>query len=138
MFLSAFLAGSVVPLSSEFVLMGLVAVGGTPFELLFSATAGNTLGSCFNYWLGSLGKEEWIERWTKIKPEQLERGKRHVRRFGYWAGLMAWIPVLGELITVALGYLRTNFPLTMFTIFVGKLVRYWLIIAATTGALSLF
>lgn len=137
MFISALLAGSVFPLSSEIVLAGLVAAGVAPLELLFSASVGNTLGSCVNYWIGSLGRDEWIERWTKIKPERLERGKRYVRRFGFWIGLVAWIPVLGELVTVALGYLRTNFPLTVVTIFFGKFFRYWVIIAAMTGAMSL-
>lgn len=138
MFVSAFLAGSVFPLSSEFVLAGLVGAGGHPLELLAAATVGNTLGSAVNYWIGSLGREEWIEHWLKIKPEQLRRGMHHVQRFGVWAGFVAWVPVLGELITVALGFARANVPLSLTTIFVGKLLRYWVIIAAMTGAMSLF
>lgn len=138
MFISAFLAGSVFPLSSEFVLAGLVGAGGHPLHLLIAATAGNTLGSAFNYWLGSLGREEWIERWLKIKPEQLQRGMRYVQRFGFWAGFIAWVPVLGELVTVALGFARTNAPLTLTAVFVGKLLRYWIVIAAMTGAMNLF
>ena len=86
MFISAFLAGSILPLSSEFVLAGLVAAGVAPFELLLSATLGNTLGSALNYGIGRLGREAWIERWVKVTPEQLERGKGYVRRFGFWGG----------------------------------------------------
>ena len=56
MFISAFLAGSILPLSSEFVLAGLVAAGVAPLELLLSATLGNTLGSALNYGIGRLGR----------------------------------------------------------------------------------
>ena len=138
MFISAFLAGSILPLSSEFVLAGLVAAGVAPFELLLSATLGNTLGSALNYGIGRLGREAWIERWVKVTPEQLERGKGYVRRFGFWGGLLSWLPVLGELITVAMGFLRVNLPLSLLTIFVGKLVRYWANIATMTGAMTLY
>ncbi len=134
MFLSAFLAGSIFPLASEVVLAALVAAGLSPLQLLLVATLGNTLGSALNYGIGALGSEERIERWLRMKPEELERGRRWVRRFGFWAGLLAWLPVVGELITVALGFLRTSFPLTMLTVFVGKLIRYAVIIAAMTGA----
>lgn len=138
MFIAAFLAGSIFPLSSEFVLAALIAAGLAPLDLLVASTAGNTLGGCLNYGLGRMGREEWIERWLKISPERLERGKHYVRRFGFWAGLLSWIPFIGELVTVALGYLRVNFPLTFCTVFLGKLIRYWVIIAAMTGAMSLF
>ncbi|MCF0235830.1 MAG: DedA family protein [Bacteroidaceae bacterium] len=137
MFVSAFLAGSIIPLSSEFVMAGLIAAGVAPLHLLVAATVGNTLGSMFNYGIGTLGREEWIERWLKVKPEQLERGKRHVNRYGYWVGLLSWLPVVGELLTVAMGFLRTRFVPSLITIFIGKLVRYWLILAATTGAMTL-
>ena len=106
MFAAAFLAGSFFPFSSEAVLLALLAAGAPPEALLLSATAGNTLGSLFNYGVGSLGREEWITRYTKVSPEKLERGKRWVRRYGAWAGLLAWLPLLGSVITVAMGFLR--------------------------------
>lgn len=138
MFVAAFLAGSVLPLASEVVLAALVAAGVAPLELLIVATLGNTLGSITNYGIGRLGKEAWIERFLRVKKEDLERGQRYVQKYGFWTGLLAWVPVIGELLTVALGYLRVNFPLTVLTVFVGKLVRYWFVVAAMQGAQSLF
>ena len=88
MFIAAFLAGSFFPFSSEAVMLALLAAGTNPGELLVWGTAGNVLGSLFNYGVGALGKEEWIERWTKVPPEKLERGKRWVRHYGAWAGLL--------------------------------------------------
>ena len=130
MFVAAFLAGSFFPFSSEVVMLGLLAAGTDPSDLLLWGTAGNTLGSLFNYGVGSLGREEWITRWTKVSPEKLEKGKRWVRDYGAWAGLLAWIPLLGSVITVALGFLRVKMAYAMITVAIGKYVRYWILIKA--------
>lgn len=132
MFIAAFLAGSFMPFCSEAIMIALLAAGVNPGELLVWGTAGNVLGSLFNYGVGSLGREEWITRWTKVPPEKLERGKRWVRRYGAWAGLLAWIPILGSVITVAMGYLRVKLAYSMICVAVGKYVRYWLLIKAYT------
>lgn len=130
MFAAAFLAGSFFPFSSEVVMLGLLTAGTDPSDLLLWGTAGNTLGSLFNYGVGSLGREEWIARWTKVSPEKLEKGKRWVRDYGAWAGLFAWIPLLGSVITVAMGFLRVKFVYGMLMIGIGKYIRYWILIKA--------
>ena len=74
MFVAAFLAGSFFPFSSEVVMLTLLAAGASPAGLLLWGTAGNVLGSLFNYYVGTLGREEWITRWTKrnaLSPENL-------------------------------------------------------------------
>ena len=128
MFVAAFLAGSFFPFSSEVVMLGLLAAGTDPSDLLLWGTAGNTIGSLFNYGVGSLGRDEWISRYTKVPPEKLERGKRWVRRYGAWAGLLAWLPLLGSVITVAMGFLRVPLVYGMVLIGLGKYVRYWIIV----------
>ncbi len=128
MFISAFLAGSVLPFSSELVMVGLLAAGAPPAEILFWGTLGNTLGSLFNYSIGRLGREEWISRWAKVSPEKLEKGKRWVRTYGAWAGLIAWIPILGSVITVAMGFLRVKLVYAVAAMATGKLVRYWILL----------
>lgn len=130
MFFAAFLAGSFFPFSSEAVMLALLAAGASPSELLLWGTAGNTLGSVFNYGIGSLGREEWIERWTKVPPEKLNKGKRWVRHYGVWAGLLAWLPLIGSVITVAMGFLRVKFIYAMINVAIGKYIRYWLILEA--------
>lgn len=138
MFIAAFFAGSILPLASEVVLSALVAAGVAPIELLLVSTLGNTLGSATNYGIGRLGREDWIERYLRVKPHALERGKRYVHKFGYWGGLLSWLPILGSLITIALGYLRVNLPLTILMLIIGKFLRYCLVIAATEGVQSFF
>ena len=129
MFVAAFLAGSFFPFSSEVVMLGLLGAGASPMGLLVWGTVGNVLGSLFNYYVGTLGREEWITRYTKVSPAKLERGKGYVRRYGAWAGLLAWVPLLGSLITVALGFMRVNAAASMATIAVGKYVRYQVLVS---------
>ena len=129
MFIAAFLAGSFFPFSSEVVMLSLLGAGADPTGLLVWGTAGNILGSLFNYYVGSLGKEEWIMRYTKVPPEKLEKGKYYVHRYGAWAGFLGWVPLLGSVVTVALGFLRVNLPLSMLTIGIGKYVRYQVLVS---------
>lgn len=136
MFLSAFWAGSVLPMSSEAVLLALLETGLPPVTLLLCATAGNVLGGLVNYGIGSLGKEEWITRYAKVSPEKMQRGMRYVTRYGAWAGLLAWLPVLGSIITVAMGFGRTNLPLSVCTIALGKYLRYQIIVSTWLAATS--
>lgn len=134
MFVAAFLAGSILPFSSEMVLVGLLGAGSDHVLLLVCATAGNVAGGLTNYGIGHLGREEWITRYAKVPPDKLERGKRYVRRFGGWAGLLSIIPVIGDLIVVAMGYLRTPIVLSVLTIAVSKYARYQVIVSTWLAA----
>lgn len=80
MFIAAFLAGSVFPLSSELVLVALLGAGLNAYLLLVTATLGNTLGAMCNYGIGRLGKEEWIGKYLKIDATDLARGQRCTQR----------------------------------------------------------
>lgn len=129
MFVAAFLAGSFVPFNSELVMLGILATGASPASVLIWGTIGNVLGSLFNYCIGTLGREEWIVQYTKVSHEKLERGKRYVQRYGAWAGLLGWVPLLGSLITVALGFMRVNIWASMSTIALGKYLRYQILVS---------
>lgn len=134
MFIAGFLSGSVLPFSSEVVLVGLLAGGAKVWGVLIWGTIGNSLGSYVNYLIGTLGKEEWITKYAGVKPEKLQKGMRYVRRYGAWAGLLSWMPVIGELITVAMGYLRINQFASIATIVIGKFLRY-IVLAMAMNAL---
>lgn len=136
MFAAAFLAGSILPFSSEVVLFGLLAAGSPPWTLLACATVGNVAGGMLNYGIGRLGREDWITRYAKVTPEKLERGKRFVHRYGAWAGLLAVVPVIGDLIIVAMGYLRTALVPSLATITISKYARYQFIVSTWLAAHS--
>ena len=129
MLLTAFLAGSVFPFSSEAVMIGLLASPGfDAWTLVVYATVGNVLGGMFNYGVGRLGKLEWIERWLKISPEKMERTQRFMAGRGAWMGFFAFLPVLGSAITVTLGLMRANVVISLVSITIGKFLRYCLLV----------
>ena len=131
MFLSALLAGSIVPFSSELVMAGLVKLGSSPFLILMAATLGNTAGGMTCYYMGYLGRMDRIERWLGVKPEKVERVRRWLQGKGALMAFFAFLPIVGEVLAIALGLMRSNVLLTTLSMTAGKLVRYavilWLI-----------
>lgn len=128
MFLAAFLAGSFFPFSSEAVMLALMAMGVDPWLLMLYGTAGNVLGSVFNYGIGRLGKEEWFEKYLHVTPEHMDKARRFMRGRGAYMGFFAFIPLLGSAITILLGLMRANVVITFVSITVGKFIRYLFLI----------
>ncbi|MBQ2373524.1 MAG: DedA family protein [Alistipes sp.] len=137
LFLSALIAGSILPFSSELVLTVLVQMGLNPIYCLIWASIGNTLGGLICYWLGYLGNMQWIERWLKVEKQKLDKVERFVRKYGAWMGLFSTLPWVGEAIIVMLGLMRSNVYYTTLAMFIGKATRYALIILAVKGINSL-
>ena len=128
MLIAAFLAGSFVPFSSEAVMVGLMAMKLDPWTLMIYATIGNTLGSFFNYFVGRMGKQEWIERYLHVKPEHMERAHRFMAGRGAWMGFFAFIPLVGTAITIILGLMRANMLISFVSITLGKIFRYAIVV----------
>ena len=128
MLVSAFLAGSFFPFSSEAVMAGLQAAGLDPVSLIVYGSIGNVLGSMFNYGIGRLGKMEWIEKYLHVKKESLDKAERFMHGRGAWMGFFAFIPILGSAITIVLGLTRANIFLSVLSITLGKVLRYVLLV----------
>ncbi len=128
MFIAAFLAGSIVPLSSEVVLLALLQIGINPIGAIIAATLGNALGSFSCYGLGYLGKIEWIEKYVRVKPEKVERMRRFLSGKGAMMAFFSFVPYFGEIISISLGLMRANKWLTLTSMLVGKLVRYTVVV----------
>ena len=128
MFISAFLAGSVLPFSSEAVMLGLLAAGVDPVPLLIYGSIGNVMGGMLNYGLGRLGKLEWLKKYFHLKQSSIDRAYQFMGGHGAWMGFFAFLPILGSAITVVLGLTRANLPLSVFSITLGKVMRYSLLI----------
>lgn len=128
MLLSAFLAGSFIPFSSEVVMLGLLATGLNPWSLIVYGTIGNVAGSLFNYSMGRLGRLDWIERYLHVKKESLDKATKFMGGHGAWMGFFAFIPILGSAITIVLGLMRANLPISLISISTGKFIRYVLLI----------
>lgn len=128
MLISAFLAGSIFPLSSEVVMLALLAAGLDPWQLVIYGTIGNVLGSMLNYGIGMLGRIDWIEKYLHVNKKELDRAKRFMAGRGAWMGFFFFLPVIGEGITIVLGLMRSNVAITIISVIIGKFLRYALII----------
>lgn len=128
MLISAFLAGSIFPLSSEVVMLALLAAGLDPWQLVIYGTIGNVLGSMLNYGIGMLGRIDWIEKYLHVNKKELDRAKRFMAGRGAWMGFFSFLPVIGEGITIVLGLMRSNVAITVISVIIGKFLRYALII----------
>lgn len=128
MLIAAFLAASILPFSSEAVMVALQAAGLDPVALIVYGTIGNVLGSMFNYTIGRLGKMEWIEKYLHVKKENLDKAHKFMAGRGAWMGLLSVIPVIGDVITVALGLMRANVVIVAISVTISKLARYVLLV----------
>lgn len=128
MFISALLAGSVLPFNSEVVIGALKVAGLDPWWLLISGTVGNVLGGLFNYWIGTFGRMDWIEKYLHIKEEKIIRAQKFMARRGALMAFFAFVPIIGSAITVALGLMRANIPVTTVSMTAGKFLRYAIIV----------
>ena len=139
MFLSAVLAGSVVPFSSEAVLAALVlpSTGLNPVICLIEAPVGKLLGSITCSGLGPLGRMDWLEKYFHMKREKVERMQAYLNGRSAFMAFFAFLPIIGSVIAVALGFLRSNIWVVSASMLLGKVLRYVLVILAARGLVNL-
>lgn len=126
LFASAFVSSTLLPGSSEGVLAAAALSGFSPSRLLWVATLGNTLGGLTNWWIGRWISTRYPAR-RLVKSEQ-ERALARVQRYGWPILLLSWLPVVGDPLCLAAGWLRINFWLSALAIAAGKAARYALIL----------
>ena len=123
LFVGSFLAATVVPFSADVLLVGLLIAGGSPTLTILVATLGNWLGGLTSYAIGRIGKWEWIER-LHVSRESLEKQKSRIDRYGAVVALLTWVPFIGDVFAVALGFYRVRFVPMAFWMLVGKCGRF--------------
>lgn len=130
LFGSGFIAATLFPASSELLLLGLAKQGYSPFWLWLAASSGNTLGSCVNWWLGGQVRRFAHRRWFPFSAASLQRAERFFQRFGYLSLLLAWLPIIGDPLTLVAGMLRVRFSVFLILVALGKAGRYALLLFA--------
>lgn len=128
LFLISFLAATILPIGSEVFFAVMILAKFDAFLCLCAASIGNTLGGMLNYYLGRLGKTEWIEKYLKISHQKIIATQKRWAKIGTTIAFFSFMPVIGDLIPLALGYLRANSLLTALFMFAGKFLRYLLLI----------
>jgi membrane protein YqaA with SNARE-associated domain len=124
LFISAFLAATILPLSSEVVLTALLLSGLPPFTLIIVATTGNVLGSLTNYALGYWASLGVIKKWLKITEEEFVLAEQRFKKYGMFSLCFAWVPIIGDPLTVMAGILRIRILWFSLLVTAGKLTRY--------------
>ena len=124
LFLAAFLAATLLPLSSEIVLTVLLVNNFEPVLLIVVATLGNSLGAVVNYGLGFGGQVLFKRKFSTASEKEVNAALARFEKYGVISLLFAWVPVIGDPLTVAAGVLRVNIPLFILLVTVGKFGRY--------------
>ena len=135
LFLLSFLAATVIPLGSEWLLVALVAKAAKLEYAVAVATAGNYLGACTTYLIGLWGAVFFIERVLRIDEKTFNRAKSFYDRYGFWTLLFSWLPIIGDPLCLVGGVLRLNFFVFSVFVLTGKLVRYAAVAAVTAAAM---
>jgi len=134
LFLSAFVAATLLPTASEAVLVGLVLARKQPVEmLLLVATVGNVLGAVVNWVLGRWITHFQDRAWFPVKPASLERARGWYVRHGKWSLLLSWAPVIGDPLTVVAGVMREPLPVFLLLVTIAKFGRYLVLTWMTLG-----
>ena len=124
LFIGALLAATIIPFSSDFLLVGMLAAGGNVVWTVVWASLGNWAGGMVSYSMGRGGRWEWIEKWFKVKPETLEKQKARIDRWGSWLAFLSWLPLVGDLFALGLGFYKVNVWQVALFMLIGKTARF--------------
>lgn len=132
LFIGAFLAATILPFSSDALYVGALLAGLPPVAVLLTGTLGNWLGGVTTYFLGRLAKWEWVERVFKVKPETLEKQHRIIKKYGVWTALIVWVPFVGDVVALALGFYKCPAIWSLLLMLIGKMGRFaiWTLLLA--------
>jgi membrane protein YqaA with SNARE-associated domain len=128
LFTISFLAATILPFSSELNLAGLIATSNYDnLILLIVASFGNTLGSVVNWALGFYSRNLTTKKWFPFKETQIERSSKWFDKFGKLSLLFAWVPIIGDPLTLVAGLLRVRFLDFIILVAIGKVSRYLIV-----------
>lgn len=128
LFLASFLAATILPLSSEIVLIFLLLNDFNPTILVCIATFGNVLGSFVNYALGFWGGLFFVRKVLRISEDEFTQAKQRFKKYGVYSLFFAWVPVIGDPLTVVAGVLKINILTFLILVTSGKFLRYVIIV----------
>ena len=133
LFLLSFLASTLIPLGSEWLLVALLLKGHDPVLSVAVASFGNYFGACTTYAIGIYGGPFLIRKVLRIDETTEQRTERLYARYGSWSLLISWLPAIGDPLCLVGGLLRVSFTRFSLLVFTGKLARYitvaWLTLA---------
>ena len=121
----SFLAATILPLSSELVLSTMLLTDSfDKYLLLVVASFGNIFGSSVNWYLGKKILILKDKKWFPVNKKQIAKSEMYFKKYGIWSLLLAWVPIIGDPLTVIAGVLRVNFFTFLLLVSLSKTSRY--------------
>ena len=125
LFIISFLAATILPLSSELVLSTMLLTDSfDKYLLLVVASFGNILGSSVNWYLGKKILIFKDKKWFPANERQIAKGEIYFKKYGIWSLLLAWVPIIGDPLTIVAGILRVKFFTFLLLVSISKISRY--------------
>ncbi|NOQ46044.1 MAG: DedA family protein [Desulfobulbaceae bacterium] len=109
LFVLSFLAATVLPLGSEWLLIGLILKSCNVENVVVVATVGNYLGACTTYGIGLWGSAFFMQRVLRIDADQTEKAAAIFQKYGSWSLMLSWLPLVGDPLCLVAGSLRLDF-----------------------------
>ncbi len=132
LFLVSFLAATILPLGSEWLLMALIANGSPWLPALTTATIGNSLGACTTYAIGVYGSLFLVQHVLRMDQRSEARARQIYQRYGVWSLLLSWLPIIGDPLCLLAGMLKTRLAIFLPLVILGKLGRYLIVTGLAT------
>lgn len=129
LFISAFISSTIAPGGSEAVLVYLVSNDpDNSLQLVLIATAGNTLGALTTYYLGYLAS---LTKSAKaLNKRYFDKAHDVLIRYGSVSLLFSWLPLIGDVLCLAAGWLKLHLLTALVFITIGKFARYYVLALA--------
>ncbi len=137
LFLLSFLASTLVPLGSEWLLAVLLTNGFDPPLVVLVATVGNSCGALTTYAVGIWGGPFLVQRILRISQESQKRAELYFARYGSWALFFSWLPIIGDPLCLAGGVLKVRFWRFVLLVTTGKFVRYLIVAKVVADGINI-
>lgn len=127
LFLATFLAATIVPFSSEITVISMLYLGYSPFMVVLFASMGNIGGGMTTYYLGYLGKVEWLKKFFKVSEKKLYSFQQKIKKYGAYIALVTWLPLIGDVFSAALGFFKVNAFKVFIGMTIGRTLRFTIV-----------
>ncbi len=124
LFFLSFLAATIVPIGSEWLLIVMILQGFNPEHTVLTASFGNYLGACTTFFIGLWGSEFLTRKILRIDSSRQQKTREIYRKYGSWSLLFTWLPIVGDPLCLLAGAFKVHFFKFSILVFMGKLFRY--------------
>ena len=139
LFVVSFMVATIIPFGSEIYFATLLTIDDyNSLLLLIAASAGNILGSVFNWICGYYAAYFIQKKWFPINQNQINKATNFFLKYGKWSLLLAWVPFIGDPLTFVAGTLRYSFLPFLFLVSIGKTARYLVIYFSVLWTINIF